>query len=250
MSVALVTGGGGGLGRVVALALGDLGHRVAVTDVNAAGLADLSALGMATYVVDAGDPTAIGDLFDAIERDLGPVGILINNVGIAAASGMLETLDDNDWQLAIDVNLLGAVRTMRRALPAMKAAGSGVIINVSTTSVRTRPSQRTPYIVSKAAIEALTLAVAREAAPFGVRCNVVRPGMMDNDRLNRVLQAIADREGRTLADVEADELRYVGMGRKVTMEEVANAITYLVSHASRSITGQTIEVDGLVQWES
>lgn len=250
MSVALVTGGGGGLGRVVALALRDLGHRVAVTDISETGFAGLAAQGIATHRVDAGDASATDRLFEAIERDLGQVGILINNVGIAAASGLLEGLDDDAWQVAMEVNLFGAVRTMRRALPAMKAAKSGVIVNISTTSVRTRPPERTPYIVSKAAIEALTLAVAREAAPFGVRCNVVRPGMMDNDRLNRVLQAIATREGRSLADIEAEALHYVGMGRKVTMDEVAGAISYLVSEAGRSITGQIIEVDGLVQWES
>jgi NAD(P)-dependent dehydrogenase (short-subunit alcohol dehydrogenase family) len=221
-----------------------------VTDVNAAGFAELSAAGIATHLVDAGDAAAVEGLFAVIERDFGPVGILINNVGIAAASGLLETLDDAAWHLALEVNLLGAVRTMRRALPAMKAVRAGVIVNVSTTSVRTRPPERTPYVVSKAAIEALTLAVAREVAPFGVRCNVVRPGMMDNDRLNRVLQAIADREGRTLAAIEAEALQFVGMGRKVTMEEVASAILYLASDAGRSITGQTIEVDGLVQWES
>ena len=103
--------------------------------------------------------------------------------------------------------------------------------------------------MSKAALEALTLAAAREGAASGVRANVVRPGMMDNDRLNRVLSAVAAREGRTLAEIEAEQLRFVALGRKLDMEEVAASVLHLVGPSGAGITGQILEVDGGLEWE-
>jgi len=250
VSYALVTGSAGGLGQVIAQTLRARGHVVAVTDIDAGAVQAMRADGFVAEVIDSGAHDAIADFFDRFERDHAPFDMVVNNVGIAAAVGPVEALDMAGWQTALDVNLLGAVATMRRAIPAMKARRHGCIVNISTGSVRTRPPHRSPYIVSKAALEALTLAVAREVAPFQIRCNAVRPGMIDNARLNRVLQAAADREGRSLADIETEALRFVGMGRKVTMQTVADCVVFLVGDGAASITGQIIEVDGGIVYEA
>ncbi len=250
MSYALVTGSAGGLGQVIAQTLRARGHVVAVTDIDAGAVQAMRADGFVGEVLDAGSHDAIADFFDRFERDHAPFDIVVNNVGIAAAAGPVEALDMAAWQTALDVNLFGAVASMRRAIPAMKAHRRGCIVNISTGSVRTRPPHRSPYIVSKAALEALTLAVAREVAPFQIRCNAVRPGMMDNARLNRVLQAAAEREGRSLADIETEALRFVGMGRKVTMQTVADCVVFLAGEGAASITGQIIEVDGGIVYEA
>jgi NAD(P)-dependent dehydrogenase (short-subunit alcohol dehydrogenase family) len=249
MTNALITGGAGGLGQVVARQLRDAGHLVAVTDIDAGAVHAMRQEGFLAELIDSGTHDALADFFDRFERDHAPFEIVVNNVGIAAAAGPIEALELAAWQTAIEVNLLGAVATMRRAIPAMKQNRRGVIVNVSTASVRTRPVHRSPYIVTKAALEALTTAVAREVAPFQIRCNAVRPAMMDNARLTRVLQAAADRAGLSLAEIEADALKYVGMGCKVKMQEVADCIVFLAGDGAASITGQIIEVDGGLVFE-
>jgi NAD(P)-dependent dehydrogenase (short-subunit alcohol dehydrogenase family) len=250
MSSALITAGAGGLGQVTARLLRAEGHLVAVTDIDAAAVTAMRDEGFIAEVVDSAAHDALDDFFTRFERDHAPFEILVNNVGIAAAPGPFETLDLAAWHAALNVNLLGAVATMRRALPAMQAARRGSIINISTASVRTRPAHRSPYIVSKAALEALTTAVAREAAPFQIRCNAIRPGMMDNARLDRVLRSVAEREGREVAEIEAEALHFIGTGRKVQMQEVADCVVFLAGPNAASITGQIIEIAGGLEYEA
>ncbi len=248
MPSVIITGIAGGLGRVLAGRFKAAGYRVIGCDLDADAVDTLAHDGIEGHVVDLGCEQDLQDFFGRVS-DAGPPDILVNNVGIAGAIGRIEDLSTDDWRRAIDVNLMGAVIGIRNVLAGMKARRSGAIVNISTSSVRTAPVTRGPYIVSKAALEALTTAVAREAGPFNVRCNAVRPGMMNNDRLNRVLRAVAEREGRTLAEVEREQLQYTSMRSKVEMNDVASGVLYLATESGRFVTGQILGVDGGSEWE-
>jgi NAD(P)-dependent dehydrogenase (short-subunit alcohol dehydrogenase family) len=250
MNVA-ITGAASGLGRVIAEGFAKAGHRIYVCDVAEAAVASLASAGLAELAmsVDVADRVQLDSWFSEVFAKTSDLDVLINNVGVAGPHALIEEVKPDDWRRTLDANLDAAYHGTQRVLPAMKAQRRGVIINVSTASVLTNPQHRSPYVVSKAALEALTLATAREAGPFNVRCNAIRPGMMNNDRLNRILQRVAERTGTPIEQVEADSLRYVWMRRKVEMTEVADLVLYLTSETARSITGQIIAVDGGMHWE-
>jgi NAD(P)-dependent dehydrogenase (short-subunit alcohol dehydrogenase family) len=246
-----ITGAASGLGRVVAERFSIKGHRVFACDASEDAIAELDRSGTVALAtrVDVSDREQIELWFKDIFARTASLDVLVNNVGVAGPHAAVEEMELNDWHQTLDANLSSALITTRLALPAMKRAMSGSIINVSTISVLTNPAHRAPYVVSKAALEALTLAVAREAGPFNIRCNAVRPGMMNNERLMRILRRVAAQSGRTVEEVEGDQLRYIWMKKKVEMLEVSQLIEFLASDAACSITGQIISVDGGMSWE-
>lgn len=248
----VITGGGAGLGRVMRERFLAQGDRVHICDLELdLGSRDRASAGeLRGTVCNVGDADAVAMLFDDIAAWMPRVDVLINNVGIAGPRAAVENVSEADWRQIVEVNLFGAIRCMQRVLPAMKRDGAGVIINVSTASVATRPLNRSPYTVTKGAIEALTLSVAREVGPFGVRCNAIRPGMMDNARMQRVLQRVADDSGKSVEEVLRNELQFVSMRTMVSMESVADMALYLCSPAAAQVTGQVIAVDAGAEWES
>jgi NAD(P)-dependent dehydrogenase (short-subunit alcohol dehydrogenase family) len=131
----------------------------------------------------------------------------------------------------------------------MARAGGGAIINISSTSARTGLPQRTPYVVSKAAVIALSSNLARELGPQNIRVNAVLPGPMSGDRLEGVLRRKAETLGVSLQACREDMLRYISMHTTVEPEEVAALIVFLASDAARRVTGQVISVDGNVEYE-
>jgi NAD(P)-dependent dehydrogenase (short-subunit alcohol dehydrogenase family) len=200
--------------------------------------------------VDVSRRQELRDFFAAIRARAVHVDVLINNVGVAGPHSALEDIEPNEWAHTLDANLNAAFWAMQEVLPSMKRRGQGCILNVSSVSVRTLPEHRAPYIVSKAALEALSRAVAREAGALGVRCNAVQPGFMDNERLRTILARVAEQSAATIEAVEREGLKFVSMRSKITMNEVASMLHYLCSDAAQHITGQVIAVDGGVQWES
>lgn len=249
----LVTGAAGGLGREIADQFVANGCRVHACDVARDGLASLAerhgADRVRCSVADVGSAADVEALFRDVAAWGEPVAVLVNNVGIAGARGPVEEISRDAWNESIAVNFLGAAECMRRVIPAMRERRSGAIVNVSTSSVVTRPLQRGPYIVSKAALEALTFAAARELGSSGIRVNAVRPGMMDNARMQAVLQRVALAEGIEPAAVLARELAHVSMRTMVSMADVAALVVYLASDSARHLTGQALALDGGAEWE-
>lgn len=247
----VITGGGAGLGRVMRERFLAQGDRVHICDIELDVAPEKSGRGeLRGTVCNVGDAAAVSKLFDDVAAWMPRVDVLINNVGIAGPRAAVEDVSEDDWRQIVDVNLFGAIRCMQRVLPAMKDSRAGVIINVSTSSVATRPVNRAPYTVTKGAIEALTLSVAREVGPFGVRCNAIRPGMMDNARMQRVLQRVANDSGKSVEEVLRNELQFVSLRTMVSMESVADMALYLCSPAAAQVTGQVIAVDAGAEWES
>jgi len=247
----VITGAAGGLGRVTAELFASRGDRVYCCDADADAVRGLCQAGFAAVVeqVDVSVRPELDAFFDRIWTRCSLVHVLINNVGVAGPRQPIEDIDPAEWDRVLNANLNAAFWTARQVLPAMKRARAGCILNVSTASVRTLPQNRSPYNVSKAALEALTLTLAREAGPWNIRCNAVRPGLMDNERLRRVLARVAEQRGVTPEAVEAEQLQFVSMRSKVGMIEVASMLEYLASDAAAHVTGQIIAVDGDCQWE-
>lgn len=252
MKTVVITGIAEGLGRTTALQFIEQGAHVFGCDVDANALTSLQREIPSAKLVEAdvSDPASVDAFFDLIRNHSPVVDVLVNNVGIAGPRAALEDITLTQWQESLQTNVTGAFLTLRHVIPGMKARRRGSIINISTGSVRTLPPCRAPYVVSKGALEALTRTVAREVGPFGIRCNAVQPGMMDNARLTRVLTRVAEQSGKSLEVVESEQLQFVSTRSKVSMAEVAEMVVFLASDAARNITGQIIAVDGGIEWEA
>ena len=248
----VVTGAGRGLGRVLASLFCQAEYRVFACDLDPLRLEQLAAELPSIEVsqLDVSRTDGVAEFFTALLAHIPGIDVLVNNVGIAGPQAPLEEIDQDEWLSTLHVNLCGAVWCSQHALRSMKNRSGGAIINVSTASVRTVPAFRSPYVVAKAGLESLTRAIAREAGPFGVRCNAVQPGAMDTERLQEVLARVADRMGTPVAAVEQKFLEFVSMRTKVSPMDVAELILFLASDAARHITGQIIAVDGGVEWEA
>jgi 3-oxoacyl-[acyl-carrier protein] reductase len=237
--VALVTGASRGIGRAVAVALAQAGCRVAVGfGGDAAGGAETLAMVTATgrtgktVGIDVADAAAVDAAFTAVEAELGPVEILVNNAGITR-DGLLARMSDDQWAAVLDTNLGGAFHTIRRATPKMMRARFGRIVNVSSVSGHLGAPGQANYSAAKAGLLGLSRAVARELASRNVTCNVVAPGPI----VTAMTDGLPD-EWR--AAMEAT----VPLGRLGTPEEVAAVVAFLCSDAAAYVTGALVPVDG------
>jgi NAD(P)-dependent dehydrogenase (short-subunit alcohol dehydrogenase family) len=248
----LVTGGADSVGRAIAERCFARGDRVHICDVRTEPLQEtlVANPGMTGTLADVGDPEAVAWVFRQATAAAGDVTVLVNTVGIAGPTAAIEDITDADWTESLRVNVGGMFTCMRHAIPGMKRHGGGVIVNFSTGSTRTRLPFRTPYIVSKFAVEGLTLNAARELGRFNIRVNAILPGMIDNARMQRIVAAKAAELGTTPAEVEQGYLKYISMGVKIAPAEIADMVLFLASPAGRKITGELIAVSGNLEWES
>lgn len=201
--VALVTGGGTGLGAAVCRALAGRGAAVAVNFSRSREEAETLAGSLPRAVAvqaDVRDELAIASMVREVEAALGPVDLLVNNAGITAYVSFedLEALSAGDWDRILGVNLVGAWSCVRAVVPGMRARGAGAVVNVASDSAFTLDGSSIPYVVSKAGLVALTHTLASALAPV-VRVNAVAPGWMDTPWLDRYVptdRRAALREGR------------------------------------------------------
>lgn len=230
---ALVTGGASGLGLAAARVLAGAGARVAVLDMAAQGPAGLHYV-RADVTDDAGVRAAVGQAI----QTLGGLDVLVNNAGIGAQGGVEDNGDD-EWRRVLDVNVLGLVRVTRAALPALRASGRAAIVNTCSIAATAGLPNRALYSASKGAVLSLTLAMAADLLPEGIRVNAVNPGTADTPWVSRLLDAADDPAAERTA-LEARQPH----GRLVSAEEVAHAIAYLAAPTSGSTTGTWLAVDG------
>jgi len=237
--IALVTGGSRGLGAAIAGAFAAAGAAVAINyrsgrEAAAALAARIAAEGGKAIAAegDVGDPASIDGLFAAIERQLGPIEILVNNAGIAQ-DGLLLRMSVDDWDRVLDVNLRGAFLCTRAALRGMLRRHWGRIINVSSVVGLTGNAGQANYAAAKAGLLGLTRATAREVASRGITVNAIAPGFIETDMT----------AGLTAAQREA-ALREIPLQRFATPVEIAPAAVFLASSAGAYVTGQVLTVDG------
>jgi NAD(P)-dependent dehydrogenase (short-subunit alcohol dehydrogenase family) len=192
----------------------------------------------------------VRQLFAEARATIGTIDVLVNTVGIAGPRGPIQSLSFAEWRATLAANLDSMFLTIREAVPAMQQSRHGAIINFSSMSTKTVMPFRSPYVASKAGVEGLTRALARELGPHNIRVNAILPGAIDNQRLKNVLSRIAEQEGRTLDEVEAESLQFVSMRTKIQPDEIADMVLFLCSDAALHVTGQMIGVDGNMEWES
>ena len=247
--IALVTGGGRGIGRSVALSLASAGADVAVTARSSKELdetaAAIRALGRRAeaIVCDVSERTQVDAMVARVKTALGDPLILVNNAGIAASAKLTDTTDEM-WDRMLRVNASGAFYCTRAVLPLMLAAKWGRIVNMASVAGRAGAPYIAAYTASKHALLGLTRAVAAEVASRGITVNAVCPGYVDTEMTDASAANIVKRTGRSEEDARKILEGFSPQGRLMTAPEVAAMTTYLCSDLARGINGQGIVLDG------
>ncbi|MGW0876480.1 SDR family NAD(P)-dependent oxidoreductase [Streptomyces sp. NPDC002740] len=230
---ALVTGGGGPLGRAFALRLSAAGARVLLTGRNRASLTEAAERvdrrgGAArTAVCDVSDPESVRSL--AAELADEDVSLLVNNAGVAGPVRPLVDVEPVEWDEVFAANVRGVYLMCRAFLPPMLAAGRGDVVNVASVSGKRPLLNRTPYTASKMALLGLTRTLAGEVGPLGVTVNSLSPGPVRGPRMDRNFRLTAELTGRTVEEGEHDFASRAALGRLVEEDEVARALVAMLA---------------------
>lgn len=241
--LAVVTGGGSGLGAVMARRLVSEDVRVVLVgrryDAVAAVAAELGDMARAEEC-DVSVPDDVQALAQRLTGD--DVSILVNNAGIAGPVASLTDISPEEWDEVFAVNVRGTYLMCRSLLPGMYEHGRGDVVNVASVSGKRPLPRRTPYCASKMAVIGLTSTLAHEAGPHGVRVNALSPGPVDSARMDRVFQLEAERTGMSVADARRAFVERSAIGRMVTPEEVADALVAIL--AMPGLTGSELDFSG------
>jgi len=233
--VAVVTGGGSGIGRAACLRFLEEGASVGALDLSPGVWESAAAL---PVKADVTDQRSMDDAMAAVAQRFGGIDILVNNAGISAV-GSVEENTEQEWACVLDVNVTGIVRGTRAALPYLRRSSHAAIVNTSSIAATAGLVKRALYSASKGAVHALTLAMAADLVADGIRVNTVAPGTADTPWVARLLARTSD-PGEERRKLEARQ----PLGRMVSAEEVAAAMLYLVSPAAAATTGTSLAVDG------
>jgi NAD(P)-dependent dehydrogenase (short-subunit alcohol dehydrogenase family) len=247
----IVTAGGSGIGRAIVDQFVASGARVHICDVRPDFISDLteSNTNVTGTLADVSKPADVENLVAEAVLQMGGLDVLVNNAGIGGPRGAIEDISYEDWDRTISVNLNGMFYCIKNVAPHMKAQKSGSIVNISTASAKVALPMRSPYVASKVGVLGLTHTVAREYGPFGIRCNSILPGLIDNERGRGIIANQASERGITPEEREAEFLEFISLKCWIDPSEVGDLAVFLASHAGRHITGQDIGMDGNVEWE-
>jgi 3-hydroxybutyrate dehydrogenase len=246
---ALVTGGGRGIGRAIALDLAAAGANVAISartraEIDAvareAGTASVKAVALPADVADAASVRA---LFADARAALGDLDILVNGAGVAPSAPLVKTTDEQ-WRQAIEVNLSGAFYCLREALPSMTTRGWGRVVNVASIAGKTGIPYIAAYAASKHGLLGLTKVAALEVAARGVTVNAVCPGYVDTPMTDDSVRRIVEKTGVPAADVRRRLEESSPQKRLYTPGEVSALVLFLCGDSAAGINGQALSVDG------
>ena len=246
---ALVTGGGTGVGRSIAMALAETGVAVTICGRRKEQLAAVADANrrISAIAADVTDEAAMTALYAEAEKARGPVDIVIANAGMSGSSPAQRT-SLGDWQRTLDVNLTGSFLTVKPALAGMTSAKSGRVVFVASTAGLKGYAYVAPYVAAKHGVVGLMRALAAENARTGVTVNAVCPGFVETDMLEESVALIVEKTGRSAAEARKSLVSTNPQGRFIQPEEIAASVLWLCSEAAGSITGQAISVSGGETW--
>ncbi len=243
--VALVTGGGAGIGAAIARAFANAGAHVVVAGRDAGRLEPVAtAIGGVALVADVRDEASVRALFESIDRTCGGLDILVNNAGVAGPVANAADVDMAAWDDCLAINVRGTILCIKHAVPRLKARGGGTIVNMSSLMGLKGTPMRSAYTASKYAVLGITDAVAQEVGVHNIRVNALCPGAVNGELMQRVIAARVAAEGRSADEIiRANYTDKASLRRWVEPEEVAAAALFLVSPAAAAITGERLRVD-------
>ena len=241
--LALITGAGRGIGKVIALQLAKSGADIALTDLNPE-LEDLKSelnkLGSQCldFQVDVTDPEAIDKMVSEVVGRQGRIDILVNNAGIASRGQSVEQTDPAELQRVVATHAFGPHYLSKLVIPKMRTLDRGDIVMISSVATRSLSGFGAPYNMGKTAMEALAYTLAKEERPHGIRVNIVAPGLVDTDMGQRLMNALQGVEDLRTLD------QSMPWGRVCQPDDVANVVKFLVSEANSYLTGERLYCDG------
>lgn len=246
---ALVTAGAQGIGLAITEALLQQGAEVHICDVDQAALNKTKAQYPQVHIshTDVANEAQVLSMFAKVQKRWGQLDILVNNAGIAGPTAAIEDTALNEWQQTLDVNLTGAFLCTRSAVPLIKKAKGGSIINISSAAGRHGFPLRSPYSATKFGVIGLTQTWAMELGPSGIRVNAILPGIVEGARQYRVLGAKAETFGISLEAMRTRALERVSLRRMVSAQDIAAQIVFVCSPAGANVSGQSLSVDGNVE---
>ena len=232
--VAIVTGGTRGIGEAVSVALKDAGHSVAAVY---AGNADAAKrfedrTGIRTYKFDVSDFEACQDGVDRITKDLGPVGILVNNAGITR-DGTMHRMSFDRWNAVLQTNLSSCFNMSRCVIEGMRERGFGRIVNIGSVNGQAGQYGQVNYAAAKSGIHGFTKALAQEGAARGITVNAIAPGYIDTDMVRAVPEKVLEKIIATIP-----------VGRLGHASEIAKGVLFLVDDDMGFMTGSTLSING------
>jgi NAD(P)-dependent dehydrogenase (short-subunit alcohol dehydrogenase family) len=247
--VAIVTGGGLGIGAAISEVLAAAGAKVAVADINPS-----TAAATIQRIADAGDQAKIFkhdvtswkssfDLVESVEREFGPIDILVNNAGVTKWQSFVE-ITEADWDRVLDINLKGQFLAARAVVPGMIKRRKGRIINLGSVTSKKGYANAIPYCISKFGVMGFTQGLAMELAPFDITVNTVCPGIVMTPLHDGLVEDMAKQRGVSFDQAKKDFVGWVPMQRPQEPTDVANMVAYLASDFVRNMTGGTYHVDG------
>jgi len=243
MRLALVTGGGRGIGAAIARRLAADGIRVAVTGRTAPEIAAVAAeIGGIALRCDLADRTDTDRMLGEL-REVGRVDILVNNAGIAESAPIART-DDATWDRIMEINATAPYRLIRALVPAMVAAGEGRVVNLASNAGVSGYGYTSAYCASKHAVVGFTRGLAVDLARTGVTINAVCPGWVETDMARAAVARIVAKTGRSEAEARGTLEAMSPQHRMIQPEEVAHVVAMLCAPEARGIHGQAIVVDG------
>lgn len=245
---AVVTGAGRGIGARIAIRLAEQGADVVLAgrdiETLTATAREVERFGRQALpvVTDVRVQDDVDRLAERALAEFGGVDVLVNNTGIGGPSGVLWESDPQAWEETLAVNVVGTYRCCRAFLPEMVRRGSGSVVFIGSMTGKRPLYGRTPYAASKMALVGLARTLALETGPYGIRVNVISPGAVEGDRIDWVFQAQAKARGVPVEQVRAEFVSGSPLGKLVRGDDVADAVLFLASPLSGSVTGEDVNV--------
>ena len=245
----LITAAASGIGYAFAKTFIENGARVHICDINQSLLADCKKTlpDVGATLTDIADPAQVDRLFEEALPHLGGLDILINNAGIAGPTAAVEDVTPAEWDRTMAININGQFYCVRRAVPHIKEAGGGSIINMSSSAGILGYPLRSPYAASKWAVIGFTKTMAMELGKFNIRVNAICPNAVEGPRMDAVITAEAQAKGISEKEVYDRLVAGTSMRTFVSTDDVVNLVLFICSEAGSKISGQALSVDGYTE---